>query len=72
MGVTCVADSIPKAREGAYQLVKQIHFEGMHYRKDIAKWTSMNIVVFASGTGSNAKKILNWHVKTPILYVYKR
>ena len=37
LGVTCVAESIKKAREGAYQMVQQIHFEGMHYRRDIAK-----------------------------------
>ena len=37
LGVTCVADSIQKARDEAYQIVKQIHFEGVHYRKDIAK-----------------------------------
>ena len=37
LGVTCVENSIQKAREGAYQVVKQIHFEGVHYRRDIAK-----------------------------------
>ena len=36
LGVTAVGDSIREAQEKAYQAVKLIHFEGAHYRNDIA------------------------------------
>ncbi|HJV45439.1 MAG TPA: phosphoribosylamine--glycine ligase [Bacillota bacterium] len=37
LGVTGVAETVEKARELAYQAIdKGIHFEGAHYRKDIA------------------------------------
>ncbi|NPA79762.1 MAG: phosphoribosylamine--glycine ligase [Thermotogae bacterium] len=35
LSVVGVADSLQKAREKAYEAVSRIHFEGMHYRKDI-------------------------------------
>ncbi len=35
MGVTAVAESLPAAIERAYAAVGKIHFEGMHYRRDI-------------------------------------
>jgi phosphoribosylamine--glycine ligase len=35
MGVTAAANSLKAALELAYQVAAKIHFEGMHYRKDI-------------------------------------
>lgn len=35
LGVTATAGSMDKAREKAYAAVDKVHFEGMHYRKDI-------------------------------------
>ena len=35
LGVTAAAASLPAALEAAYQAVSRIHFDGMHYRKDI-------------------------------------
>lgn len=35
LGVTAVAESMDKARDKAYAAVEKIHFDGMHYRKDI-------------------------------------
>src|SRR5438445_6288266 len=35
LGVTAAAASLPAALEAAYQAVPRIHFDGMHYRKDI-------------------------------------
>ena len=37
LGVTAVADKTEDAREKSYAAVRTISFEGMHYRKDIAK-----------------------------------
>ena len=37
LGVTALAPKIEKARQKAYALVKKIHFQGMQFRKDIAK-----------------------------------
>jgi len=37
LGVTGVGDSLPQAIERAYQGVAVIHFEGAHYRRDIAR-----------------------------------
>ncbi|MBN1537411.1 MAG: phosphoribosylamine--glycine ligase [Anaerolineales bacterium] len=36
LGVTGLAAGLPQAVEAAYRGVKQIHFDGAHYRKDIA------------------------------------
>jgi phosphoribosylamine---glycine ligase len=36
LGVTSIGDSIEAARSEVYDAVKQIHFEGAHYRTDIA------------------------------------
>ncbi len=36
LGVTAAGADIATAREKAYEAVGKIHFEGMHYRKDIA------------------------------------
>ncbi|SHF17429.1 phosphoribosylamine--glycine ligase [Seinonella peptonophila] len=36
LGVTALGEDLASAREQAYQLVEQIHFEGAHYRTDIA------------------------------------
>jgi phosphoribosylamine---glycine ligase len=36
LGVTAIGDTIEMARSGAYAAVNQIHFEGAHYRTDIA------------------------------------
>lgn len=35
LGVTALGDTIKTARDNAYQAVRKIHFDGMHYRKDI-------------------------------------
>lgn len=35
LGVTAVAEGLPAAVERAYAAVSKIHFEGMHYRRDI-------------------------------------
>ena len=36
LGVTALADDLAAARARAYQAVSQIHFEGAHFRRDIA------------------------------------
>ena len=36
LGVTAAASSLAAALDGAYEAVREIHFEDMHYRKDIA------------------------------------
>ena len=35
LGVTAIGDTIAAAREKAYKAMEKIHFNGMHYRKDI-------------------------------------
>ena len=35
LGVTAVADHLSSALISAYEAVNKIHFEGMHYRRDI-------------------------------------
>jgi len=37
LGVTAVGPDIPSAIKSAYAAVKKIHFDGMHYRKDIGR-----------------------------------
>lgn len=36
LGVTALGENIKAAKEKAYEAVSMIHFDGMHYRKDIA------------------------------------
>jgi phosphoribosylamine---glycine ligase len=36
LGVTALGNTVAQARERAYQAMKLIHFDGMHYRTDIA------------------------------------
>jgi phosphoribosylamine--glycine ligase len=36
LGVTALADDLASARERAYEAVGMIHFEGAHFRRDIA------------------------------------
>jgi phosphoribosylamine--glycine ligase len=36
LAVTALGDTVAAAREGAYEAVSQIHFDGCHYRRDIA------------------------------------
>ena len=36
LGVTAIGEDIRAARDNAYRAMEKIHFEGMHYRKDIA------------------------------------
>ncbi len=36
LGVTALGSDIREARDRAYEAIGKIHFEGMHYRKDIA------------------------------------
>jgi phosphoribosylamine--glycine ligase len=35
LGVTALGNSVLDARRRAYAALEQIHFDGMHYRKDI-------------------------------------
>ncbi|MBE3585707.1 MAG: phosphoribosylamine--glycine ligase [Thermoanaerobacter sp.] len=35
LGVTAAGETLPEAMEKAYTAVEKIHFEGMHYRRDI-------------------------------------
>lgn len=37
LGITALAENIPAAIEMAYKGVSKVHFEGMHYRRDIGK-----------------------------------
>jgi len=37
LNVTALAPSFREARERAYEAMSRIHFDGIHYRKDIAK-----------------------------------
>jgi phosphoribosylamine--glycine ligase len=37
LGVTAIADTITQAQKLAYQAMDLIHFDGMHFRKDIAR-----------------------------------
>jgi phosphoribosylamine--glycine ligase len=37
LGVTAIADTITQAQKLAYQAMDLIHFDGMHYRKDIGR-----------------------------------
>lgn len=37
LAVTALGDTITDAQKRAYQAIAKIHFEGMHYRKDIGK-----------------------------------
>ena len=37
MGVTALGTDMQEAREKAYAAAGSIHFEGMQYRRDIAK-----------------------------------
>ena len=37
LGVTALGEDLATAREAAYQAVERIHFEGAHYRRDIAQ-----------------------------------
>ena len=36
LGVTALGKNIADAQKRAYQAMQLIHFDGMHYRKDIA------------------------------------
>lgn len=36
LGVTALGKTIKEARDEVYKAIKEIHFDGMHYRKDIA------------------------------------
>jgi len=36
LGLTATGPDLPTARETAYAAVEQVHFEGMHFRRDIA------------------------------------
>ena len=40
LGVTAVADDIPSAQQKAYDAVDKIHFEGAHFRQEIA-WRAL-------------------------------
>jgi len=37
LGVTALGDDIGEAKDRVYKAVEKIHFDGMHYRKDIAE-----------------------------------
>jgi phosphoribosylamine---glycine ligase len=36
LAVTAIADDLAAARSSAYELIEQVHFDGMRYRRDIA------------------------------------
>ena len=36
LAITALGDSVPQVRERAYAAIKKIHFEGCHFRRDIA------------------------------------
>ncbi|MBA3882593.1 MAG: phosphoribosylamine--glycine ligase [Chthoniobacterales bacterium] len=36
LAITALGETVAQAREGAYEVVSRIHFEGCHYRRDIA------------------------------------
>jgi phosphoribosylamine---glycine ligase len=36
LAITALGDSVPQARERAYAAINKIHFEGCHFRRDIA------------------------------------
>mgnify|MGYP006171278781 CR=1 FL=1 len=38
LGVTALGSTVADARERAYKAMELIHFDGMHYRKDIGHW----------------------------------
>ena len=38
LGVTAAGDSLALALQKAYQAATKIHFDGMHYRKDIGRY----------------------------------
>lgn len=40
LGITAIGNNLPEARKQAYQAIKQISFEKMHYRSDIGATTS--------------------------------
>ncbi|MCB0286230.1 MAG: phosphoribosylamine--glycine ligase, partial [Calditrichaeota bacterium] len=37
LGITATGNSLAEAIETAYRGVEKVHFEGMHFRTDIAK-----------------------------------
>jgi phosphoribosylamine--glycine ligase len=37
LGVTAGGDDLRTAIDGAYEAVRRVHFEGMHYRTDIGR-----------------------------------
>lgn len=43
LGVTAIADDLKSALNKAYSAISKIHFDGMHYRKDIGKKT-LNLI----------------------------
>lgn len=51
LGVTAVAEDLPAAIERAYAAVSKIHFEGMHYRRDIGA-KGLRRVVPSAGRGT--------------------
>jgi phosphoribosylamine---glycine ligase len=38
LSVTALGDTVADAQKRAYQAIGKIHFDGMHYRKDIGHW----------------------------------
>jgi phosphoribosylamine--glycine ligase len=38
LSVTAVGNTVAQAQKRAYEAMSQIHFEGMHYRRDIGRW----------------------------------
>jgi phosphoribosylamine--glycine ligase len=42
LGVTALGDTIAQAQQRAYQAMTKIHFEGMHYRRDIGRQAIKN------------------------------
>lgn len=38
LGITALGNTIAEAQKRAYEAIQHIHFDGMHYRKDIGHW----------------------------------
>ncbi|HUU14057.1 MAG TPA: phosphoribosylamine--glycine ligase [Terriglobia bacterium] len=60
LGVTAVAENLPAAIERTYAAVSKIHFEGMHYRRDIgAKGLKRPAVISGKESGSAPQRLPN-------------
>ncbi len=61
LGVTALGIDITTARDNAYKAIKKIHFDGMHYRKDIAN----KAIKRESGVKSQESRVRSQEPKSP-------